>query len=312
FNMPPGGVNYSTFASGSVINAVYSDTIVLPTEDLLVGRNVLAVEVHQWTVDSLDVVFGAELTVADPFVASEEEWIELYNRGAEPITLDGWTIQDAVDFTFPGGTSLAPGEFLVVAKDAATLATQYPDATIVGNFSRNLSNRHDRIVLVDSSGNPADEVHYYDGGRWAEYADGGGSSLELRDPDADNSLPEAWAASDETSKSSWQTYAYSGTAQSDGGSTLWREFVLGMLDAGEVWLDDISVIEYPSGARTQLIQDGGFDSGTADKWRILGTHRGEVIADPDDPGHETAHTESCGSGWTSPFSGHRFYHLRRH
>ena len=36
--------------------------------------------------------------------------------------------------------------------------------------------------------------------------------MELRDPNMDNSKPESWAASDESSKSTWKTYTYSGAA----------------------------------------------------------------------------------------------------
>ena len=40
----------------------------------------------------------------DPDVATElVEFIELYNRGTSPVDLSGWTLRDAVDFTFPAG-----------------------------------------------------------------------------------------------------------------------------------------------------------------------------------------------------------------
>ena len=45
------------------------------------------------------------------------------------------------------------------------------------------------------TGNPADEVSYFDDNPWPASPNGGGSSLELRDPRADNSKPGAWAAS---------------------------------------------------------------------------------------------------------------------
>ena len=55
----------------------------------------------------------------DPFAERDEEWVELFNRGEEAVDLSGWTFEDAVSFTFPEGSSLAPGSFLVVARDAA-------------------------------------------------------------------------------------------------------------------------------------------------------------------------------------------------
>ena len=46
------------------------------------------------------------------------EWIELYNRSQDPVDLSGWQLDKAVDFEFPAGTTLAAGEYLVVARDA--------------------------------------------------------------------------------------------------------------------------------------------------------------------------------------------------
>lgn len=60
-------------------------------------------------------------------VESTDDRIELYNAGDEPVDLSGWILTDAplVDYsaaadleklTFPAGASIAPGEFLVIAK----------------------------------------------------------------------------------------------------------------------------------------------------------------------------------------------------
>ena len=95
--------------------------------------------------------------------------------------MGGWSFADAIDFEMPADTVLAPGEYLVVARDAASLQDKYPTIEIVGDFSRNLSDREDRILLIDANGNPADEVHYFESGRWSLYADGGGSSDPLNE-----------------------------------------------------------------------------------------------------------------------------------
>ncbi|MEZ4467971.1 MAG: hypothetical protein R3F43_26930 [bacterium] len=47
----------------------------------------------------------------------------------------------------------------------------------------------------------------------------------------------------------------------------------GLLGAGEVLLDDVSVVRDPAGAAEELIQDGHFDDPDATTWRALGTHR---------------------------------------
>jgi len=228
-----------------------------------------------------------EFEIGDHVVIHEihydHEWIELYNRGAEPVDLGGAQLVDAVAFEFAAGTVLEPDAYLVVAGDAEAVQALHPSIDVLGDYDGRLDNRTDRIVLLDARGNPVDEVRYFDGGRWPEEADGGGSSLELRDPDADNASAEAWAASDEGRRSAWGAYSHRGPAGTSpvGPDGRWEELVLGLLDAGEVLLDDVSVIADPDGARVELIRDGGFDA--ADSWRLLGTHRaGEVVPDPDD------------------------------
>ena len=44
---------------------------------------------------------------------------------------------------------------------------------------------------------------YGTGGRWGQWSAGGGSSLELTDPNSNNRLAANWADSDETQKSVW-------------------------------------------------------------------------------------------------------------
>jgi hypothetical protein len=220
----------------------------------------------------------------EAYAERDEEWIELFNRGGDEVDLSGWQLVDAVAFEFPEGTALEPGGFLVVASDAEALRAAYPEAEVVGDFEGGLSNGGDRILLLDAVGNPADEVRYFDGGRWPAAADGGGASLELRDPWADNAAAESWAASDELGRSEWVEVSYRGVAGSSsvGPDGVWEELVLGLLDDGEVLIDDVSVIRDPGGAATELVQDGGFDD--PGPWRLLGTHRhSAVVPDPDDP-----------------------------
>lgn len=221
----------------------------------------------------------------DPVTARSEEWIEIYNRGAVEVDLGGWQLVDAVAYEFPPGTVLAPDSWLVIAGDAEALRADHADIEVVGDFSGRLDNGGDRILLLDARGNPADEVRYFDGGRWPAGSDGGGSSLELRDPRADNGAAETWAASSEGTRSKWTSIRYRGEADPSavGPDGTWQELVLGLLDSGEVLIDDLSVIQDPDSAPAELIQNGNFDNGN-EHWRVLGNHRhSEVVADPDDP-----------------------------
>ena len=74
----------------------------------------------------------------------------------------------------------------------------------------------------------------------------------------------------------------------------WKEFVLGLLDKGEVLLDDISVVEAPATTAIQMLQNGNFSAG-ASKWRLLGNHGGTVIDDPDLPGNKVLRLVATGS-----------------
>ncbi|MBI5385275.1 MAG: lamin tail domain-containing protein [Verrucomicrobia bacterium] len=228
---------------------------------------------------------------------SAEEWIELFNRSTNTVDLTGWELDGGIQFQFPTNQTLAPGAYLVVAKDATALRSNYPSIDIVGNYSGRLSGRSDLLVLKDAVGNPANQVRYYDDGHWPAYANGGGSSLELRDPLADNSKAEAWAASDESGKSSWQTFSYRMTATIPSGSgqpTTWNDFIFGLLGGGECLIDDLSVVQSPGGGPVQVIANGNFESGLGG-WRSIGNHgRSRVETEPGNPGNHVLHVIASG------------------
>ena len=229
-----------------------------------------------------EIMYHESPTYPDPVngIRHEEntsEWIELFNRGSEAVDLSAWKLRDAISYEFPPGTELGAGGFLVIGSD---------------EFSGTLNNSGERIELRDANDNTADQLSYREGGRWPALADGGGASLELIDSDSDNSIPESWAASSDGSSTSWQSFSYSGQGREPAGSNnpgFFNEFLIGLLDGGEILVDDISVVENPAGAAIELVQNGGFESDTLgeqpDKWRILGTHlESRVVADPDGGG----------------------------
>ncbi|MGI8604938.1 MAG: lamin tail domain-containing protein [Verrucomicrobiales bacterium] len=233
-----------------------------------------------------------------PFVESDEQWVELYNKSTtRTIDLSGWQFREGIDFTFPPNTMLAPGGFLVVARDATALLAKWPGRPIIGNFTRALSKAGERLRLRDAHGLPVDEVRFHDGPPWPKWTDGGGSSLELRDPRADNSRPDAWAASEESGRGSWTSVSYEGLAANSVANdpTFWNEFIFGLLDAGIVLIDDISVIEAPTGANRQLIQNGDFSSGAPTFWRLIGNHRhASIVDDPTQPGNKVLRIAATG------------------
>lgn len=229
-----------------------------------------------------EMAYHARPTFADPaqgiaYAENPAEWIELHNTSHEPVDIGGWSLSEAVDCQFLPGTVIPPGGFKVIDRS---------------QFSGSLANGGDLLRVLDVDRRVVDEVRFFDGGRWPELADGGGSTLERRDPRAAGMVAESWAASDERGRSEWQTVRYRALGAEPLGSNnpaVWREFLLGFLDAGEAFVDDLSVLEDPDGARVQCLQNGGFEQdvpgGGAAHWRLLGTHKlSRVVANPDGAG----------------------------
>jgi hypothetical protein len=124
------------------------------------------------------------------------EYVELFNNGPKSVDLSGWQLKDGIEYQFPQGTVLTAHDFLAVAKDANAAIQYYQATNIIGNFSGKLDNAGETITLWDSS-NPRlliDTVTYGNATPWPEAAAGGGSSLELLDPEQDNNNPLHWGA----------------------------------------------------------------------------------------------------------------------
>jgi hypothetical protein len=247
----------------------------------------------------INEIFYKAADPTPPALPSGEQWVELYNKSAAPVDVSGWSFTEGISYTFPAMTPPIPaGGFAVVAWNPTTFATLHPGVTSYGPFSGSLSGKGEQLKLADANGNTADEVRYHDGGRWSQWADGGGSSLELIDPDSDNSKGEAWDASDESAQSTWQTVSYSGLATNNPSNNpiTWNEFLFGLLNNGEFLIDDIVVANTTQGI-SNLIQNGTFSGGNTNTWRIIGTHSGSVVPDPTAPGNNvlkvvaTAETE---------------------
>lgn len=125
------------------------------------------------------------------------EYIELTNRGTQPVDLSGWFLTEAVRFTFPNELILAPGSYCVIVQDLDTFHDAFSNVNspILGPFERILSNSGESIVLLNQNSKEIDRVKWKDEYPWPVAADGLGASLELMNPTLDNSLPGHWLPS---------------------------------------------------------------------------------------------------------------------
>lgn len=195
----PGRDSWQVFPAGS--REWYNDATPTQNAENNPSRNV-------------DIVIN-EIMADPPSNQRDGEFVELYNKGAASVDVSGWTLDDDVNFTIPPGTTIPAGGYLVIAANATWLKSQYAGLNAIGDWSGSLSNNGDRLRLEDASGNLADEVEFRFGGDWPTQAGGEGSSLELSNPNADNSLGSAWRDSDESTKSTFQSYTINGGTYRD-------------------------------------------------------------------------------------------------
>ena len=199
------------------------------------------------------------------------EFIELFNNGASEVDLSGWTLRDGIEFTFPVNSTLSSGQHLVIAQNRAELLFLHPGLDpnlVIGNFSRSLSNRSDRVELRNSNQVVVDEVTYFDGGRWPDAPDGGGTSLQLIDPDSDNALAPNWSAGDESASAQTITLEHTGILDlgHQKAPQATRFFIL-LADQGKAIIDNVEVLVNGE----NLVSNGGFDGGPVG-WKMFGTH----------------------------------------
>ncbi len=127
------------------------------------------------------------------------DWIEFANAMDYEVDMSAWVFKDSDDqhsFSFPSGTVIPAGGYIVIARDSADFHSLFPDVSnCAGYFSFGLSNGGELLRLYDADNTPVDQVEYDDKDPWPTAADGDGPTLELTDVNADNALAENWAAS---------------------------------------------------------------------------------------------------------------------
>ncbi|MDW7980201.1 MAG: lamin tail domain-containing protein, partial [Verrucomicrobiales bacterium] len=125
----------------------------------------------------------------------ELEFIELWNSGLVTEDLTGHRLDGDISFSFPPGTRLAPGQFLVVARNPAAASAFY-GVECVGPYSGALPNGSGVLRLLNELGGRLLEIEYRTQWPWPVAPDGTGHSLVLRRPSYGEADPRAWGSSD--------------------------------------------------------------------------------------------------------------------
>ena len=118
------------------------------------------------------------------------EFIELYNNDVVAWNLEDFYFEQGITYVFPD-VSVNPGAYLLVAKNAAAMQHAF-GVTALQWTDGSLSNSGEPIVIHDNYGYLVDSVYYGVTPPWDTLANGFGSSLELCNPNLDNTDPLNW------------------------------------------------------------------------------------------------------------------------
>ncbi len=139
-------------------------------------------------------------------VSNDQEFIAIENTGAATVSLSGLYFRElGITYQFPFNSSLAGNSTLYLAANATVFQNQNGFAPF-GQYTRNLSNKSQKLVLADAFGNIIDTVEYFDSSPWPTAPDGNGSYLQLVSTTLDNNLASSWVASTTSLGSSIFTY----------------------------------------------------------------------------------------------------------
>ena len=122
------------------------------------------------------------------------EFLEIYNPGANAVDLSGFTLL-GVTFTFPPGSSIAAGEYIVVADTPASYSGQ---GYQVFDFSGGLSGSGETVTIFDTYNQAADSVTYGTVTPWPANTNATDLSTSLLNPTLDNTVATNWTASAQT------------------------------------------------------------------------------------------------------------------
>jgi hypothetical protein len=154
--------------------------------------------------DAITIIADTPVTpTADNIVISEihynparscAEFIEIYNKSNSTINLANYKFSDGVDFTFPVGATIAPGDYKIIVDNEDCFIDVFGNnPNILGQYGGALNNAGEEIKLESPIGTRLDSVKYDDKLPWDTLADNGLHSLALIDLQLDNDIAVNWA-----------------------------------------------------------------------------------------------------------------------
>ncbi len=124
----------------------------------------------------------------------ETEFVEIHNLSENVFNLQGWILEDETTQGRLDSTLLFPGQYLILCpRDEVSVCSELGFSAGVGPWP-SLNNSGDHLRLFSKEGTLVDEASYRRS--WhEEEKDGGGYSLEIRDPNSDCPAEVNWGTS---------------------------------------------------------------------------------------------------------------------
>ncbi|MBU5687851.1 MAG: lamin tail domain-containing protein [Candidatus Aenigmarchaeota archaeon] len=105
---------------------------------------------------------GQTYTVRINSISYTTEWVEIVNTGEEPVSMGGWTLQDASSnvYTFPTGFTLNPGSTVRIYSGSAYSTCTNSQTSLCWKASSIWNDSGDTATLKDASGNTVSTYSY--------------------------------------------------------------------------------------------------------------------------------------------------------
>ena len=239
----------------------------------------------------------SEIFYHPPVGSLQPPFVEIANPTAQALDLTGWRLRGGISYDFPSGTPLAPGANLAIYAFSGSLNSGTGETLRLEKPLRSAD------APPATSFATIDAVTYGTGGRWGQWSDGGGSSLELKDLQSDGRLASNWVDSATPSAAAWVTIEATGIIDNSSGTAINRLHVM-LQGEGECLIDEVEVI--PAGG-TNRLENGGFELGASD-WLLQGTHDAGTVEDTGFQGLHSFHLRAvergnlAGNQLTAPLS----------
>ncbi|MBN1672640.1 MAG: lamin tail domain-containing protein [Kiritimatiellae bacterium] len=116
----------------------------------------------------------------NPDAGEDYEFIELKNTRGSSLDIANVKFTDGIEFTFPAGTTLAAGEYIVVVRNKTAFQALYGTGVrVAGQYQGALDNGGEELELRDAYNEKILAFAYKDG--WFASTDGDGFSLVMKD-----------------------------------------------------------------------------------------------------------------------------------